>query len=251
MTVIGMCLLLVVAGVAMVVRWGRLPLQPPAVAAADELRAQPRRPPATDVYPRWLSFVVVALIAGPIAGIMAAGAGGRVVMRLLAVTSPDSAQGQLTEAEAVVGRITTGGTVAFVLFVGVFTGLLTGGLYVLIYRWLPPGRLGGLAFGALLLVFGSTRVEPLRADNFDFAIVGPAWLAAVSFATLVLFHGMLVAAVAARTSRALSMRAAKAPAAAWETRRTLIGGRLVLAAAALAATPSFVSALADILARRG
>ena len=119
-------------------------------------------------------------------------------MRLLAVTADDSAQGAETEAEQIVGEITTSGTIDLVLFNGIFFGLASGLAYVLIRRWLPAGRLGGLAFGALLLVVAATAIDPLRADNPDFDIVGPGWLVVATFGALVLLHGMAVAAIAAR-----------------------------------------------------
>ena len=109
-------------------------------------------------------------------GVLAAGAGGRLAMRLLAATSPD-AEGSLTEADQIVGRISVDGTLGFFVFVGVPAGLLSGVLYALVRPLLPRGRAGGVALGALLLVLAATRIEPLRADNPDFALVGPAWLA--------------------------------------------------------------------------
>ena len=60
-------------------------------------------------------------------GVLAAGAGGRLLMRLLAVTSPD-ADGQITEAGAEIGEITVGGTLAFVAFAGVAAGALAAAL---------------------------------------------------------------------------------------------------------------------------
>ena len=42
-------------------------------------------------------------------------------MRLLAITSPD-AHGAITEAEATIGEITLGGTLGFVVFVGLPAG---------------------------------------------------------------------------------------------------------------------------------
>lgn len=51
---------------------------------------------------RYLWELDLAVITGIGAGLIAAGAGGRVVMRLLAVTAGDGAQGQITEAGQVV-----------------------------------------------------------------------------------------------------------------------------------------------------
>jgi hypothetical protein len=46
----------------------------------------------------YLWYLTVAVTSGLGAGILAAGAGGRVVMRLLAVTAGADAQGRITEA---------------------------------------------------------------------------------------------------------------------------------------------------------
>jgi hypothetical protein len=230
---------------------------------------------------------VVAVASGATAGILAAGAGGRLVMRLLAVTAGADAQGRITEAEEIVGRITVDGTIGFVVFTGLFFGPVSGAAYLLLRRWLPTGRAGGLAFGVLLLVVAGTRLEPLRRGNPDFDLVGPGWVSVVAFAVLVVFHGMLVAALAGRVSRAVPLLAAQPRAiaiyapllllvlpgpsvalvliavgvaivlvtripsivAAWRSRPVVAVGRVTLAVAALVAFPGFASTLLDILGR--
>jgi hypothetical protein len=216
-----------------------------------------------------------------------AGAGGRLAMRLLAATASDAAQGRQTEAEEIVGRISTGGTVGFIVFTAVFFGLASGVLYLLIRRWLPGGRLGGLAYGTLLLIVAATRIDPLRTGNADFDTVGPGWVAATAFGALVVLHGMLVAAIAARYSEALPVIAANrrsllaytpllvlipaAPVGAavaiggllavglsrlkrvverWRSHTSLVAGRVILVVIGLAALPGCVSAVADIAARQ-
>lgn len=139
-----------------------------------------------------------ATLAGGGAGLLMAGPGGRLVMRLLAVTAGDEAQGKLTEAEQRVGVITADGTIGLVVFGGLFLGLASGFIYFLVRRWLPAGRLRGPVFGLLLLLGGATTVEPLRPGNVDFDLVGPGWLAVLTFGSVVLVHGMLVAAIADR-----------------------------------------------------
>jgi hypothetical protein len=228
----------------------------------------------------------VAVASGVGAGFLAAGAGGRLVMRLLAVTAGPEAQGRITEADEVVGRVSVDGTLGFVVFTGLFFGLVTGALYLLVRRWLPAGRVGGLAYGALLLVVAGTRLDPLRPGNPDFDLVGPGWVSVAAFATLVVFHGMLVAALAGRISRAVPLLgggpgaiAAHAPlllllplgaavlvlaivgavvvlasqipvvVTAWRNRRLMTVGRVALAVVALVALPGFVSAVVDILGR--
>lgn len=278
MALMVLCGLLLVGGLVAVVRWGGDGLQPPAAVERDTEGAD-----AAGIVRRYVWYLAVGAAAGVGAGILVAGAGGRLIMRLLAVTAGDSAQGRETEAEEIVGRISTGGTVTFILFTALFVGLATGPLYLLIRRWLPRGRLGGLAFGALLLAVVATRVDPLRADNPDFELVGPAWLSLTAFGALVLVHGMLVAALAARYSRALPLISSKPRAvlgyapllvlipavpvvaaillggvvavvlgrvasvvAALRSRRALVGGRVILGILALAALPGCVSAVAEI-----
>src|SRR5919197_425474 len=273
MWVIIVCIALVLAGFAAVVRWGGLSVEPPpspARPAGDP--ADP--PPVSIVVRRYLWYLAVAVAAGAAGGILAAGAGGRLVMRLPAVTAGADAQGQITEAEEIVGRITVDGTIGFVVFNGLFFGLPSAVGYLLLRRWLPAGRAGGLAYGVLLLVAAGTRLEPLRRGNPDFDLVGPGWLAVAAFAALVVFHGMLVAALAGRLSRTVPLLAARpgavaahAPllllllrgpvvgafvlvtggavavlvaqirplAAAWQTRRVVTIGRVALAAAAVVA----------------
>lgn len=177
-----------------------------------------------------------------------------------------------------------GGTIGFIIFIGLFFGLATGALYLLLRRWLPPGRLGGLTYGGLLLVLVATRLDPLRAENPDFAIVGPGWLAVIVFGALVVTHGMLVAALAGRYSRVLPLISRRAPALVahapllllapmapmalplaavgamtvivaqarplaegLRSRSVTVAGRVVLATVALVALPGFVSGVADIL----
>lgn len=199
--VIAVCGLLVCGGIVAVVRWGGLPLQPP--------------PPVWDGWGevrRALWWADLLVLSGLASGLLIAGPGGRLVMRLLAVTAGDDAQGLLTEAEERVGEITVGGTIAFVVFGGLFAGLVSAVAYLALRRWLPVGRVGGLLLGALLLVVGATRVEPLRADNPDFDLVGPDLVAVGAFVVLVLVHGLAVVAIAGRLSHALPLPDIRFPA---------------------------------------
>jgi hypothetical protein len=119
--VIAVCIVLVLAGLVATVRWGGLTVQPPAPPAADV--AGPTDPPPMGlVVRRYLWYLTMAVASGVGAGILAAGAGGRLVMRLLAVTAGPEAQGRVTEADEVVGRISVDGTLGFVVFTGLFLG---------------------------------------------------------------------------------------------------------------------------------
>ena len=284
MWVIVGCTVLVVVGLLAIVRWGGLAVQPPA-APADDDTVPADRPPVSLVVRRYLWYMTLAISAGVGAGILAAGAGGRLAMRLLAVTAGPTAQGRITEADQVVGRISAEGTLGFIVFTGLFFGAASGAAYLLLRRWLPGGRTGGVAFGALLLVLAGTRLEPLRPGNPDFDLVGPGWVSVAAFAALVLFHGMLLAALAGRLSRAVPLlaltpraiiahvpllllalgsvalvaaivgvavvSASQVPAVAgvWRDRRLVTAGRVILSLVALAALPSFARAITDILGR--
>jgi hypothetical protein len=154
----------------------------------------------TEVARRFVWYAAIALTAGILPGIMVVGAGGRLAMRLLAVTAGDDAQGRITEADEVVGEITVGGTMGFVLFFGIFGGLLGGALFLLLRRFLPAGRLGGVLFGlGLLVVFGAT-MDPLRRQNPDFDIVGPGWVAVLVFTTLAIGFGLAIEGFVVRMS---------------------------------------------------
>lgn len=281
MVLMAICGVLVVAGLLAIVRWGGLEVEPPPGPDDGE-----QLPSWRLVARRYVWNVTVAVAAGVGSGILLAGAGGRLAMRLLAATAGDAAQGRVTEADQVVGRISAEGTLSFILFTALFFGAGTGALYMLVRRWLPPGRLGALAYGALLLVLAATRVDPLRPDNPDFDIVGPGWLSAVVFASLVLAHGMLVAALAGRYSRVLPlldrqrrsllthapvlvlvpMAPVLIPVAfigllavlaaqvrpvvdGLRSRAVALGGRVLLAGSGLVALPGFLSGVADIIQR--
>lgn len=185
------CGALLLAGLAAGVLWSSRPFCPP--AGDSELSAG-------EVARRFVWYASLALVTGVTAGLTVIGGGGRLAMRLLAVTAGQEAQGRVTEADEVVGRITTGGTIGFVTFIGILGGLAGAALYLLLRRLLPPGRLGGVAFGVGLLVVLGTTVDPLRKDNPDFDIVGPGWLAVVVFTALALAFGITVAGVSARLS---------------------------------------------------
>jgi hypothetical protein len=201
MAVMGALLLI---GVVVTLRWGGIayrPWDPEAGNSTDSGATAPAVPPSvrTTVL-RYLRGVAIALVGGFWAGALVTGPAVRLIMRLLAVTAGDDAQGAITEADEVVGEIDLGGTIGLYIFGGLLPGIMSGAIYVLIRRWLPAGRLGGVVFGALHLVIAATRIDPLRPDNPDFDIVGPGWLSVTTFGLACLFHGMAVVAIANRYS---------------------------------------------------
>jgi hypothetical protein len=138
------------------------------------------------------------------AGALIGGFGGRLMMRVLAATSGDRAQGLLTSADERVGKITTGGTIGVLIFVGIAGGVVGGLLYIVLRRWLPrPAWLAGLALGALSLVLFA-RLDPLSPHNRDFTILHPTWLAVVLVAVLFPLFGLTVAPLVERLDRGYS-----------------------------------------------
>jgi hypothetical protein len=200
MAIMAVCGAVLVAALVLGVRW-----------SGREFRAPPADGPlgAAEAARRFVWYASLALVAGPAVGIAVIGCGGRLAMRLLAVTAGDDAQGRITEAEEVVGRITADGTIGFVVFNGILGGLACAAAYLLVRRLLPAGWLGGVVFGLGLLVVLGTVVDPLRDENPDFDIVGPGWLSAVLFAALAVAFGVVLAAVTARVSAWLPLPANK------------------------------------------
>ncbi len=184
----------VLGGFVVAILWGGEEVRPP----------WSQQEPAKDLpeaLTRFAWYLNVGVGAGIVSGLVMAGAGGRIAMRLLAATAGDAAQGRVTEAEEIVGSISLDGTLGLVIFIGLAVGLAAGPAFLLLNRYLPGGRWKGLAFAAAALILASTRFDPLRPDNKDFDIVGPGWFAVVVFAALAVGQGMLLAALAGRFSK--------------------------------------------------
>jgi hypothetical protein len=132
-------------------------------------------------------------LAGLLAGLAVLGLGSRLVMRVSALLSPDS-KGTLTDNDNIVGEITLAGTLELVIFVGLFGGLLSGTLWVLMRDWLPadPRRRIALA-GLIAAALGSSAV--VNADNIDFhELAAPAANIAM-FVTMAGLTGVITAAL--------------------------------------------------------
>ena len=225
MLVITLCAALVAAGLVLVIRDAGAP-------AAPRGPRSPQRP----LHLRVARFAAVMAAAGLGAGLLAAGAGGRLAMRALALTS--DMDGTFTEGGAVIGDITLDGTVELLFFAGTAAGVVSAVAYALLFPLLPRGRAGGLALGTFLLVLAGSRLEPLRDDNIDFALLGPDWLSVLLFVAVGLFHGLVVVALANRLSPEFPLRAPQ---------RAIAAGRIAAALVVLVALPGFVGSLSTIL----
>ncbi|WP_157623348.1 hypothetical protein [Terrabacter sp. Root85] len=186
----------------------------------------------------WL--LSVGLLAGMVIGVLVLGPAARLAMRLIAAASPPQAQGADTTFGATVGEITVGGTLFLVVGFGLLSGVAVGLVYVFAAFVLPRGMLGGVIFGAVLLVLFASRIDPLRAANQDFEIVGPGWLSVVTFTSLALTTGALTAPVAGRIAAAL-------PAPRWWAVGWLVPGGLLAIGALLGSWQALVIVLAGSL----
>ena len=183
--------------IAMVIAWrGRNlrvvsdPLRPPQSALDSALDA--------------VRSLATVLAAGLVAGLLVPGLGGRLVMRVLGATSGDRARGRLTEAGEVVGEITFGGSVGFVVFVGLLVPAAASLIYLVVRRLVPDQAwIGGLIFGALLLATIGVD-DPLSSDNVDFRILTPLPLAVSLIVVTALLFGVTFAALAARLDRSMA-----------------------------------------------
>jgi hypothetical protein len=146
------------------------------------------------------------LIGAYLAGVLTIGAGGRLMMRVLAATSSDDVQGLQTEADETIGEVSVGGSLFLIVGIGMGAAVVGLALFTMLRRWLPDRSLAaglvGVAIGAGLLV---RPVGLLTSANRDFTLVAPVALAvALCLATFVLFgatFGVLVDHLASRWPR--------------------------------------------------
>ena len=144
-----------------------------------------------------LRTLAVVMAAGVLAGTLVPGLGGRLVMRILGATSSD-AQGMRTAADQPVGEITNSGTIAVILFVGLFGGIIAALAFLVVRRWLPTTAAPAGALAGVLLLGTIGVSDALSPDNKDFAILRPTWLAVTLVVALALLFGVTFTAFAAR-----------------------------------------------------
>jgi hypothetical protein len=178
----------IVVAIAISLRWGRLD---------QSVRLERGGPIA-----RALRRLAVLVVSGVVAGLLVGGLGSRLMMRIMAATSSATAQGRVTEAGQIVGRVTSDGTGGLLIFVGLLFGLFGVALYWVLGRFLPRSAwVAGLVLG--LFVLGAfARRDPLSPDNRDFTILQPVLLAVVIIVALFLLYGTTLVALAARLERA-------------------------------------------------
>lgn len=192
--IIGLALIGVAFSAVAILRWGRLPIQAPASRGNSGDGLWPSRLAAS------LRALGPVCSAGIICGVLVAGFLGRFVMRVLAATSGDRAQGLLTDAEEVVGEITLDGTIGFIVFVGLGAGAITAIVLLVVRPWLhvngaTAGVMAGLA--SLVLLGG----KDFSSENLDFSILTPTWLAVGLIVSGTALFGAALGSVAARLQK--------------------------------------------------
>lgn len=131
--------------------------------------------------------LAVAVTAGALVGFVVAGAGARLAMGLIALADDRNDFGSITDSGAVVGEITTGGTID-VLVTGVELGILGALFYVGIRRWLPQRCLhAAIVFSIIVLGFG--LLLTVEANRGDFVFLNTA-VSMLSFAVVILLFGL-------------------------------------------------------------
>lgn len=158
-----------------------------------------------------------------------AGIGGRLAMRLSAQIDR-SAHGFTTEAGAVVGEFTPGGTILFMVFVGISGAIIVGLLWSLLSPRLPRD---GSRRKIAAFVVGAALGGRLAVDgrNFDFVILDPPLLQASIYVVLAGLTGVLAAAIEPWMKNRVRAERAGAKVAYWA---------IVLAGAVLAVPFSFL-----------
>lgn len=146
------------------------------------------------------------LLGAYIAGVLTIGAGARLMMRILAATSPAEVQGLRTDADEIIGDVTFGGSMFLIVVVGIGASLVGLALFASLRSWLPDRSLVAGFFGCA--VGAGVLVRPaglISSANPDFTLVAPVVLAvALCIAVIVLFgvtFGVLVDCLASRWPR--------------------------------------------------
>lgn len=127
--------------------------------------------------------IAVGGLAGLVAGILVAGVGGRVVMRLMSLLARDEVIGLRTENGNTIGTVTREGTIGLIVFLGIFGGLIGGFLLVVTWPWFEVlGKWAGVTLGTFAFAVGSSVI--LDPHNIDFPILGNQLFAVVLFSSL-------------------------------------------------------------------
>jgi hypothetical protein len=190
--VVAVGLLAAASSVAAIVRWRNLPTRSTPIVVPDGAKTR------TVAFTTASWSIAAVLSAGAVAGLVVGGLVGRLIMRIAAAVSEPEVQGRLTDADEVIGEVTLSGTAGFVVFVGLFGGVVAAGLYLLIRPWVPRSALATGSMVGVVVLGALGPGDPLDVENVDFALLSyDALVVALIVATALLF-GVTFAVLAAR-----------------------------------------------------
>jgi hypothetical protein len=164
-------------------------------------------------------------LAGLLAGILVAGIGGRVAMRMAALLVPEAA-GQFTENGNRIGEVTLGGTLGLVLGGGLFFGLFGATVWVVVSRWIPGGA-WTRALLAMPIAVALTGVSLIQATNPDFQVLRHNTMTVVLLLAIPSLAGLAIASFDHWLDRRLPRAGVSATADGAYLALALAGGALI------------------------
>ncbi len=134
----------------------------------------------------------VLIVAGIPIGVVVAGAGSRLAMYVLRLTSPDNVRGRISDDGFEIGRFTLSGTYNLLVL-----GAAVGVIGAAAYRAVAPWLIGPIWFRRFTVAAASGAVVGsmlVHADGIDFHVLKPQWLAIGLFVALPAVFGATMAA---------------------------------------------------------
>lgn len=135
----------------------------------------------------------VLVMAGVPVGVVVAGAGGRLAMLALRVSSPDGVNGVTSDDGFTIGRFTLGGTYNLLVI-----GAVVGFIGAAAYRAVAPWLLGPAWFRRSTVAVASGSVVGsmlIHSDGVDFVVLEPTWFAVGLFIVLPALFGLAMSIV--------------------------------------------------------
>jgi hypothetical protein len=176
-------------------------------------------------------WIGLGALAGALAGLVWGAIGGRVVMLVLRLTTPE-ADGVTTDDGFEIGQVTLGGTLNLAAGM-ILGGAVSGVVYVAVRTAVVPALRAPLAalFGAA--AGGAAFISP---DGIDQRILEPRWLTVGAFVVLPAAATLTIVLVVERLGRRGPRVLPPAPPRAAATARVLVtlAGVVLTAAAAIA-----------------
>jgi hypothetical protein len=134
-----------------------------------------------------LREIVRGGLAGLLVGVLLGGVGGRIVMRAAALLVPEAA-GLPTENGNAIGAITLTGSLALIVFIGLFVGVIAGSLWVVIAPWMPAAT-APRALLSIPIAIALGTLALIEDRNRDFVLLQHDPLVIALLVVLVGLHG--------------------------------------------------------------